>query len=257
MTDRRLTPDPDKSTRADPAQIAVSVADLRRSPDGPRDRQLIYGDMVTVLGDDGDWRYVQSAKDGYCGYVQRQTLGPRQEASHQVCTPATHAFERADFKSPDLISLSFGSRVAVTGGEGNFAQTSLGFIPLNHLAPLETLYSDPAEIAARFLGTPYLWGGNSRWGIDCSGLVQAALLACGMPCPADSDQQQTLGHATNEAYQRNDLLFWKGHVAIVSDPQTILHASAGAMSTVYEPIDDAIKRIEAQGDGPVTGHRRL
>lgn len=257
MTDRRITPDLDKSSRADPAQIAVSVADLCRAPDGPRDRQLIYGDAVTVLGDAGDWRYVQSAKDGYCGYVQGQTLGPLQDASHHISSPATHAYESANFKSADLISLSFGSRVMVTAIEGDFAQTSLGFIPFNHLAPLDTIHSDPAEIAARFLGTPYLWGGNSRWGIDCSGLVQAALLACGMPCPADSDQQATLGHATNEAYQRNDLLFWKGHVAIVSDPQTILHANAGAMSTVYEPIDDAIKRIEAQGDGPVTGHRRL
>lgn len=257
MTDRRLTPDPDKSDRADPAQITASVADLCRSPAGPRDRQLIYGDVVTVLGDEGDWRYVQSAKDGYCGYVQSVTLGPQLEASHQVCTPATHAYERADFKSPDLISLSFGSRIKVTDVVGNYAQTCLGYIPINHLEPVDTRYSDPAEVAARFLGTPYLWGGNSRWGIDCSGLVQAALLACGTPCPADSDQQSTLGHATNEVYQRNDLLFWKGHVAIVSDPQTILHANAGAMSTVYEPIEDAITRIEAQGDGPVTGHRRL
>ena len=257
MTDRRITPDPDKSSRTDPAQIAVSVADLCRTPYGPRDRQLIYGDTVTVLGDAGDWRYVQSAKDGYCGYIQNQTLGPPQDASHHICFPATHAYEAANFKSPDLISLSFGSRVTVTGAEGNFAQTPLGFIPYNHLKPLDAPYSDPAEVAACFLGTPYLWGGNSRWGIDCSGLVQAALLACGMPCPADSDQQQLLGHATNETYQRNDLLFWKGHVAIVSDPQTILHANAGAMSTVYEPIDDAIARIEAQGDGPVTGHRRL
>ncbi|MFT6674939.1 MAG: hypothetical protein ACJAVM_001125 [Sulfitobacter sp.] len=257
MSDARLTPDPDRITRQDPAQITVNVTDLCRTASGARDRQLIYGDEITVLGADGAWLYVQAAKDGYCGYVPADSIAALAPASHHVCAPATHAYDTANFKSPDRISLSFGSRVNVLDISGNFAQTTLGFIPLTHLKPMDEMASDPADVAALFLGTPYLWGGNSRWGIDCSGLVQAALLACAVPCPGDSDQQMALGHATNQSYQRNDLLFWKGHVALVSDCETILHANAGSMTTTYEPIEAALERIMAQGDGPVIAHRRL
>ncbi|MGB1209466.1 MAG: C40 family peptidase, partial [Paracoccaceae bacterium] len=143
--------------------------------------------------------------------------------------------------------------------EGRFAQTSLGHIPTQHLAPLPHAFPDPAAVAELFLGTPYLWGGNSRWGIDCSGLVQAAFLACGIPCPGDSDQQQAaLGPRLppQTPKQRGDLLFWRGHVAWVVDAQTLLHANAHHMAVAHEPIETAILRIAAQGDGPMTAHIR-
>lgn len=257
MSDPRLTPDPSLVSEQTPAQISAPLTDLCRRPDGPRDRQLIYGDRVTVLGRARGWSYVQAGKDSYCGHVRTDSLGPQQTATHRITAPATHAYERADLKSPDRISLTFGATIAVTDLSDGFAQTDLGHFPVQHLSPVTETASDPAAIAALFLGTPYLWGGNSRRGIDCSGLVQVSLLACGIPCPGDSDMQQSLGKPASAPYKRNDLLFWKGHVALVTDPDTLIHANAGSMLTNFEPIADAIKRIADNGDGNVTAHRRL
>lgn len=258
MSDPRLTPDPALVTGRRAAQVGVPVADLCRRPDGPRDRQVLFGETVTVLNEASGWAYVQAEKDGYCGYVLQNTLTVPNVATHRVSVPATHVYTRADLKSPDLLSLSYGSPVTVIAQTKDFAETAQGHIPLVHLAPVDQHQNDPAQVAALFLGTPYLWGGNSRWGIDCSGLVQAAMLSCGTPCPGDSDQQEaTVGKPVSGGYQRNDLLFWKGHVALVVDAETMIHANAHKMAVSYEPIKDAINRIEAGGDGPVTAHRRL
>ncbi|KIN63089.1 NlpC/P60 domain protein [Sulfitobacter noctilucicola] len=257
MSDPRLTPDPALVTGSTSARIIRPVVDLCRSPEGPRDRQLLFGETVTVLGDVDGWSYVQSVKDGYCGHLRSACLGPDQTATHIVSAPATHVYARADFKSADRMSLSHASRLRVTDTDGRFACTSIGYVPLVHLTEITTRGTDPADIAALFLGTPYLWGGNSRFGIDCSGVVQAALLACGLPCPGDSDMQQSLGVAADGGYRRNDLLFWKGHVALVTSADQLIHANAGAMACVYEGIEETIHRIETQGDGPVTAHRRL
>ena len=245
------------------ARIGVPVADLLRAPDGARDRQLVYGEPVTVYEKHGGWSFLQAAKDGYAGYVPGTALTAPFQATHWVSAPATHAYTADDFKSPETLALSHGSRVQVLGGTGRFTgrflQTSLGFIPARHLSPLGAHADDPVAVAELFLGTPYLWGGNSRFGIDCSGLVQAALLACGVPCPGDSDMQEAeLGEAVaSDSYQRGDLLFWKGHVAMVRDAETLIHANAHDMAVAVEPIAAAIARIQAQGDGPVTAHKRL
>tara|TARA_R110002072_G_scaffold68881_5_gene167290 strand:- start:2803 stop:3555 length:753 start_codon:yes stop_codon:yes gene_type:complete len=250
MSDPRIT-------KNEPAQVALPITDLCRTLGGLRDRQLIYGDAVNVLNAGDGWPYVQADKDGYCGYVKSSALAGVSQPTHKVSAPATHVYERPDFKSPDLLSLSFASHLHVTGWSGKFAQIDQGFVPLTHLVEISTHTTDPAAVAAMFLGTPYLWGGNSRWGIDCSGLVQAALLACDIPCPGDSDQQQAIGDAATGPYLRNDLLFWKGHVALVVDTETLIHANAHAMSVTYEPLGAAVNRISDQGDGPVTAHRRI
>jgi hypothetical protein len=257
MSDPRTTPNARYGTGDRLAQIGVSKTDLCRNPGGPRDRQLIYGDALRVFGAQQDWLYVQSQKDGYCGFIREKTIVEPDAPTHFVCAPATHVYKDADLKSPEITQLSFGSRITCQAKEGAYVRESLGYIPHQHLRRTDDLFKDPGEVAALFLGTPYLWGGNSRDGIDCSGLVQSALLACGIPCPGDSDMQMALGRDATSGYQCNDLLFWKGHVALVSDPETIIHANAGAMATVYEPITDAITRIEKQGGGPVTAHRRL
>ena len=257
MSDPRLTPDPALMSREDAAEICVPYTDLTRAPGGPRDRQLVFGEALTVLHDTGGHSYVRRALDGYVGWVPSTDHRALQTSTHRVCARATHVYAEPDIKTPDRYALPFGSQVAVTEVGKKFAPTEGGFIPVVHLEPIGTLRDDPADIAAIFLGTPYLWGGNTSWGIDCSGLVQAALLACGIPCPGDSDMQESLGSPASGPYKRNDLLFWKGHVALVTDAETLIHANAATMSTTYETIETAIARIEAQGDGPVTAHRRL
>ncbi|KIN75322.1 NlpC/P60 domain protein [Sulfitobacter noctilucae] len=257
MSDPRLTPDPALIDQRNAAHVTQPVTDLCRAPNGPRDRQMLYGDAVTLLHKAAGWAYVQAGKDGYCGFVRSDALGSIDTPTHRVTAPATHAYADADFKASDVCGLSLGSRVPVIAQSGRFSQTPLGYIPTVHLSGLHQRFDDPADVAQLFLGTPYLWGGNSRWGIDCSGLVQAALLACGIPCPGDSDMQMALGDDATDGYKRNDLMFWKGHVAMVWDKTLLIHATAFQMACVFEPIDAAIKRIQEQGDGPVTAHRRI
>ncbi len=175
-----------------------------------------------------------------------------------MATLATHAYAAEDFKSPDLAHLPFGARVTVTDERRKFYETDAGFVPKKHLRGLDRPMSDPVTVAQLHFGVPYLWGGNSSLGLDCSGLVSAGLRACGIICPADSDMQRdALGSDVAGPFQRGDLVFWKGHVGLMVDPDTLIHANAHHMATVYEPIESAILRIEAQGDGPVIATKRL
>lgn len=260
MTDRRVTPDPAHVSLDIPAQIKVPVADICQSPAGPRDRQVLLGDCVTILGRMESHSLIRAQKDGYCGWVSDAALGAVHPVTHRVTARATHVYTDADFKSPDLMNLSFGSGVQAVSETATFVETPHGFIPRQHVRPADVRATDPATIAELFLGVPYLWGGNAHLGIDCSGLVQVACLACGIPCPGDSDQQEDQLGATlpsGATLKRNDLIFWKGHVALVLDETTLIHANAGHMLVTTEPINDALARIEAQGDGPPTKFKRL
>lgn len=243
---------------------------LLDAPSGNRDRQVLSGDQVNILDGDDHMVFGQSLKDGYVGYLEAWGLGEPQTLTHRVTHRTTHMYPEPNFKMPHNGVFHMNSQVHVVGTEGKWAEVQLpktpmsapkhGFVPISHLCPISVYASDPVAIAEQFLDTPYVWAGNSGAGIDCSGLVQAALLACGIDCPADSDLQETaLGHDIPEdaPLQRGDLLFWKGHVAMVVDDTRIIHANAHDMSVVYEDTADAIARIEAQGDGPVTSRKRL
>lgn len=270
--DRRLTPANDRVAlealrglvdvpqfvAGEPAAVAVPVCDLLKQPSGSRDRQLLWGEAVTVIERRGGWAFVRAEKDGYCGYVAEAGLGQAFRPTHRVAVPACHLYREARVQAAEVASLSFGSLVVVTGNQGKFAETPQGFIPAVHLRALDDCFTDPLEVAALFLGTPYLWGGNSRFGIDCSGLVQAALMACGKACPGDSDLQREVGRALDEGrdLQRGDLLFWKGHVAMAVDGETLIHANGHTMSVAYEGIANCIARIQAQEDLPVLMRRR-
>jgi cell wall-associated NlpC family hydrolase len=161
-------------------------------------------------------------------------------------------------QAPATGGLSLGTRLRVTGQQGAFAETPHGWVPAAHLRRLGDWHSDPAEVAGLFLGVPYLWGGNSRDGLDCSGLVQAAMLACGRACPADSDLQRADFAALDGSapLQRGDLVFWKGHVAMMLDAAMMIHANGHHMAVVAEPLRAAAERIEAAGGGPVIALRR-
>jgi len=218
VSDRRNTPDPAHVTGAEPARIVATVCDLTATPLGPRDRQLIAGDPVTILGHEGRRHYVRSEKDGYVGWVMQSCTGPDHTPTHIVTALATHAYAAPDFKGPERTSLTFGSRIFALGEVEGYVESPLGFIPAQHLAPLPWTAPNTWDIARLFLGTPYLWGGNSRLGIDCSGLVQTALLACGIPCPGDSDQQQATLPVIPDATEPGDLVLSLIHISEPTRP---------------------------------------
>ncbi len=246
-------------TDGEPARIHHPVTDLRASPDGARDRQLLFGADVLIIERRMGWTFVQARADGYCGWVATEALGKPQGTTHWVSAPATHIYREASIKQGEVARLSLGAHVTVTGEEGMFSTTPEGFIPRQHLRPLGDWGTDPVALAESLIGTPYLWGGNARDGIDCSGLVQIAFTACGRACPGDSDMQwRDFGTALPEgaALQRGDLLFWKGHVALVCDAGRLIHANGHSMSVAYEGIADCKARIAAAGEGPWLGAKR-
>ena len=240
--------------------VAVPLADLRAAPDGKRDRQLIYGEDFHVMETADGWAYGKAAKDGYAGYIRAEALAEQQVPTHFISARSTHLYPAPDFKIEETAALSFGARVTVLTVDERFAELSNGqFVPHQHLTPIGQLFDDPIEVAERFIGVPYLWGGNSIWGLDCSGLVQTALLGCGLACPGDAYMQEAeTGEPIGDNVRpiRGDLFFWKGHVGLIRDENTLLHANAHHMAVVAEPLDEAIERIKTQGDGDVTSRRR-
>ncbi|MEL7343491.1 MAG: NlpC/P60 family protein [Pseudomonadota bacterium] len=237
---------------------------LCRAPSGDRDRQLLHGDDFLVLERAAGWAFGQSQKDGYCGYVPQNALHAPMQATHRVWTRQSHLYEAPDLKQPAIDVLSMNARLRRLDGDEVWSkvETPNGamFVPSMHLEVLSKRPSDLLTVAEAFLGTPYIWGGNGGQGIDCSGLVQAACLACGRACPGDSDQQEDrLGQdlGVGGPLARNDLVFWPGHVAIATGDGRILHATARYMAVVYEDFESARARIAAAGEGPVTRQRRL
>lgn len=235
-------------------RVVVPVAPLRREPyaGASLDTEALYGEAVTVFEDDAEgWSWVQLASDGYVGYMPTAALwtsGP--DPTHRVKVSRTFLFPGPDIKLPPMDGLCFASRVAVRRVEGRFAFTERGAIFAAHLEPLGTVETDFVEVATRFLGVPYLWGGRSALGLDCSGLVQTALNACGLPCPRDSHQQEAalgVSRPLEGPFQRGDLLFWPGHVAIVEAPDVLLHANAHHMMVAREPLGPALQRIADAG----------
>ncbi|EEW26794.1 C40 family peptidase [Rhodobacter ferrooxidans] len=271
--DRRLTPanaraalqslrgsvEAPRYTPGEAMQVALPLVDLLASPSGARERQLLLGDGFTVIDRHQGYAFGQAARDGYCGYLPEAALGPPQAPTHWIAALGSHLYSGPKVQAPETASLSFGARLTVLGTQGKFSETPKGFVPTCHLREIGDWFSDPVGVAESFLGTPYLWGGNSRAGLDCSGLVQASLLACGQQCPGDSDLQQALGTEIPEdaPLQRGDLLFWKGHVAMAMDAARMIHATGHAMAVVIEDTASAIARIISQGGGPVTHRRRL
>ncbi len=236
---------------------------LCAAPWGHHDRQLLRGDDFDLYETRDDWAYGRAAKDGYCGWLPAAALVDPVAPTHRIAVRSTWVYPSAGVRGGPLYDLHFGSRVAAIGQSGRWTEILsggiTGFVPTAHLRSVDSREADPLEVLRLYLGTPYLWAGNTGFGIDCSGLVQAALLACGIACPGDSDlQEAALGRplAEHEPLRPRDLVFWDGHVAMVADDDRFLHAYGHAMLTGYEPVATAIPRILAAGN-PVTSRRRI
>lgn len=241
----------------EPFEVTDALAPLRRAPasDAELMTQALRGERVTIYDRNGEgWAWGQLDSDGYVGWLPDVALAkPGAAPTHRITAIRTFAFGGPSIKLPPVETLMMGSAVTVTREDGAFAITREGWhLPKPHLAAIGHREADFVAVCERFLGTPYLWGGKSSLGIDCSGLVQISLNAAGIGCPRDSDMQQnSLGRALDLAevkkLQRGDLLFWKGHVAIARDGETIVHANAHHMATVVETAKEAITRIRAAG----------
>ncbi len=248
-------------------RIVAPVAALYKIPDTLSERQseCLFGEDVKVFEEKNGFCWVQAQQDGYVGYIEQSKIGSiGNHPTHRVNVPRTFQYRDADLRSPMISPLSMGSRISVvseaeTRGTRYARLDNGSFVVFNHITPVSTVEDDYVTIAESFIHTPYLWGGKSGLGIDCSGLVQLALMMTGRTVLRDTDMQQaTIGKdiAPENGLQRGDLVFWKGHVAIMVDSGTLIHANGASMDVRKENLDHAIERIAKNHSVP-TGYRRL
>jgi len=256
-------------------RVVSTHAPLRREPraDASLDTQLLCGEAFILYDrDENGYGWGQSVGDGYVGYVPLDALDDAApEPNRRVSALRTPVYPGPSLKLPTEHFLSLGAGVHVVGEENGYARISFGnhgtgYVHTRHLAPRAALEPDHVAVAERFMHAPYLWGGRTSLGLDCSGLVQLALAAAGIPAPRDTDMQEArLGEALTPASsrdallaqpQRGDLVFWKGHVGIIADDAMLIHANGHHMAVAREPLAEAVARIAKNSYGPVTAIRR-
>jgi cell wall-associated NlpC family hydrolase len=246
--------------------VTAPLAPLRQrpSPDAPLDTEALMGEAVTVFEEDEGWAWAQLQRDGYVGYLPMEALAKGVATpTHRVSALRSFLYPGPSIKLPTVGVLSYGANIAVTAEKETFAVTSQGFICARHLVPLKHRATDAVTEAERFLGTPYLWGGKSSLGLDCSALVALALAATGIDAPRDSDlQEETLGQIIPipldlSGLKRGDLIFWDGHVGLMQSATQLLHANGHFMEVTSEPLTIANERIVARYGAGITTIRRL
>ncbi len=238
-------------------QVIDVSAPVRSTPssEASLDTEALHGECVTIYEQTEEgWSWGQLARDGYVGWLPSNALAKESaKPTHRVSALRTFVFPKPDIKSPPMASLSFGSMLALKQEQSAFViAENGGFIPKQHVVAADFREHDPVAVAKRFLGTPYLWGGKTSAGLDCSGLVQLALQSAAHECPRDSDMQQKIGKPVSFAgdgklLARGDLLFWKGHVGFYAGEGKLLHANAFHMAVAEEPLAEAIRRIRESG----------
>lgn len=272
MADRRVTParpdlaaahlkgkvDASRFVEGEKFAIGAGRASLRTRPagDASQDSELLFGEVFTVYDRGHGWAWGQAANDLYVGYVRESALADTFTAEAKVSALMAPVFSSADLKTPVRDLLPMNAVLPVVAREGDYVNIGAGFVHQRHLLP-ET-EKDFVAIAERFAGVPYVWGGKTAAGLDCSGLIQTALQAVGKAAPRDTDMmEKALGEGIAlGAVRRGDLIFWKGHMGVMLDEKRLLHANAFHMAVVSEPLAEAIARIDAVA-GPVTSVRRL
>ena len=246
-------------------QVAESALPLRRAPrfDAPLDTEVLHGETLTVFDDGEGWAWVQLDHDGYVGYVPSAGLvPPRAPATHRIATLRTYVFPEPDAKAPPLALLSLNALVRLADEGGRYARLDTGgYVYASHIVPADHRVPDFVAVAEGFLGAPYLWGGRTSVGLDCSGLVQLSAATAGHALPRDADMQEAEAGASVDwqrgaELRRGDLIFWEGHVGIMTSPDMVLHANAYHMAVEHEPFEEARRRIKDAGF-EITGVRRL
>lgn len=247
-------------------QVIHSAAPLRKDANsrGSWTTEALFGERVTVYEERGGWAWVQLERDGYVGYVHASALSNElRPATHRVKALGTFLYPAPDIKAAPWTQLSMNALLAVAEMGASFARLQDGsFAPARHLAERTRFAPDFVSVAESFIGVPYLWGGKTRLGVDCSGLLQTAMHASGLDCPRDSDMQQAeLGKEVPirkdlDGLARGDIVFWRGHVGIMVDAFLLLHANAYHVAVVVEPLGNAVDRI-AGAAGPVQAIKRL
>lgn len=242
-------------------QMLAPIATLHRAPafDAPQETQVLMGEIIRVFDVAEGWAWVQLEQDGYVGYMRAEFLNAKiHTQSHHVIVPSTVIYTKPNLKTQPVQFLPMNAKVAVTAVQDKFVELATGgFVFAEHLAPVAQVKSDFVWVAEQFLHTPYLWGGKSAHGIDCSGLVQVAFHMCGKECLRDADMQENdLGSPllinNLDGLKRGDLIFWDGHVGTMRDETTLLHASGHQMQVVSEPLQDVVAR-----NMPITKMKRL
>ena len=240
-------------------RVMVPSASLRRGASAEAEQmdQLLFGELFEVLDGADGWAFGQARRDGYVGYVEAAALGvPGPAPTHTVRALRTYGNSGPSIKTAPIGLYSMNALVCVEAEDGRFVKTAGGWFIAEHLAPIDQPAADFVAVAEQFVGTPYFWGGRESLGLDCSGLVQQALYASGRACPRDTDQQAALGEPVEEL-RRGDLVFWRGHVAIMINDTDIIHANATRMAVTIEPLAEAVARTSANGGGEPIAYRRL
>ncbi|MDP3175264.1 MAG: NlpC/P60 family protein [Phenylobacterium sp.] len=237
------------------AGIRKAASDLAEQVD-----QLLLGEDFDVLDEVDGWCFGQARRDGYVGFVEAAALAPRGDPpTHRVSARNTYAFREPTIRARPSGPITLNSLLTVTAEEGTYAfAEGAGWVPLRHLVPVGRFAADPVAVAELLLGAAYVWGGREASGLDCSALVQHAHFACGRSLDRDTDLQARAGEAISaDNLGRGDLVFWRGHVAMLMDAVRIIHANAHHMGVAIEPLAEAVARISAAGAGKPTAYRRL
>ena len=237
------------------------TAGVRKAPEdgSEQEDELLFGEGFDVLETRDGWSWGQARRDGYVGFVRSVALAPSGgPPTMRVGALRTCGFSRPDLKSAVVALISMGGLIRAGESRNGYVDAGeAGWIWAAHLERIGIFETDAAAVAERFLGTPYLWGGRSGLGLDCSGLVQQALMATGRACPRDTDQQFAAfpDAVERDGLARGDLVFWKGHMGMMLDADRMIHANAHHMAVAVEPVDGALVRIEKAGV-PFLGCRR-